>query len=264
MAFSKIWPSTSLPIALPSKHFRNGVCFHLRRTVVTTSLHPIDLNLAHGGWRFPDSWGYPDSWMVYSIIYNGKNHQNGYPQFSKPPMWLLRDNVMWFSIWQNNMFCLADTHLFRGRPKKQSFGMGSGGFLEWGYPQTISNHPVMDDHDLVLKPMTWEYTISRNPHFLRDNKKALLGWQTMFFWRGHNSSFRPRNILWYGDMEVSYIGGWPWLSIETTCRWLCDISFYETRISWGYNGIFLGDRIGYRTKKSWGPFSLSTWFIIGT
>ena len=96
--------------------------------------------------------------------------------------------------------------LFRGRPKKQSFGMGSGGFLEWGYPQTISNHPVMDDHDLVLKPMTWEYTISRNPHFLRDNKKALLGWQTMFFWRGHNSSFGPRNILWYGDMEVSYRG----------------------------------------------------------
>jgi hypothetical protein len=68
MAFSKIWPSTSLPIALPSKHFRNGVCFHLRRTVVTTSLHPIDLNLAHGGWRFPDGWGYPDSWMVYSTM----------------------------------------------------------------------------------------------------------------------------------------------------------------------------------------------------
>ena len=134
---------------------------------------------------------------------------------------------MWFSIWQNNMFCLADTHLFRGRPKKQSFGMGSGGFLEWGYPQTISNHPVMDDHDLVLKPMTWEYTISRNPHFLRDNKKALLGWQTMFFWRGHNSSFRPRNILWYGDMEVSYIGGWPWLSIETTCRWRLGIHHFE-------------------------------------
>ena len=68
MAFSKIWPSTSLPIALPSKHFRNGVFFHLRRTVVTTSLHPIDLNLAHGGWRFPDGWGYPDSWMVYSTM----------------------------------------------------------------------------------------------------------------------------------------------------------------------------------------------------
>ena len=95
------------------------------------------------------------------------------------------------------------------------------------------------------------------------------GWQLVAVLKcGGLGSTRSRYISWVHEVFLGHVP--PNSSMDDHDSVLkqpagdCDISFYETRISWGYNEIFLGDRMGYRTKKSWGPFSLSTWFIIGT